>query len=127
MKAKKLLFFNSILFLLILIIIFFIGIFAIKYFSAPQAVAQEEEEDVSPPLVYNIKVESVSNASSTITWETDELADSLINYGLNKDYGIARDPRFDKVEHKIIIEDLLPGMNYYFRITSTDSSGNQGI
>ncbi|MCK5211150.1 fibronectin type III domain-containing protein [Candidatus Parcubacteria bacterium] len=91
------------------------------------AVAQDEEEDNTPPLIYNVGVSGINATSSIISWETDELADSLINYGLSKEYGIIRDPRADKQEHMIIVENLMSDTLYYFRITSADGSGNQGI
>jgi hypothetical protein len=88
--------------------------------------AATEEEDNIPPLIYNVNVSSINATSSVITWETDEYADSLLNYGLNKEYGIIRDPRADKIEHMIIVEDLAPDTQYFFRITSADSEGQPG-
>ncbi len=127
MKLNKIFYLNILIFLLITLIIFCLGFFIIQKNKILSAAEEEEEEDTTPPKVYNIKVLDISATSSVITWETDESADSLVNYGLDKNYGVTRDPYFDKISHKIILENLLPGKVYYFRITSSDSEGNQGI
>jgi hypothetical protein len=51
----------------------------------------------------------------------------MVNYGLNRNYGVARDPFYDKKEHKIFLDDLAPDTTYYFRMISTDKDGNQTI
>lgn len=121
----KFLYLNIILFVAIMIISLIVGVFVMRVINP--TVAAEEEEDITPPQVLNIKISDISATSSVVTWETDELSDSLVNYGLNKNYGVIRDPRADKKTHKIILEDLLPGSTYYYRITSSDKESNQGI
>lgn len=79
------------------------------------------------PAINNVEVEQVDDSSITITWETDEESDSLINYGLQPDYGIVRIPGADRTEHSVTLEELEPGRIYYFRVVSADEEGNQGI
>ena len=83
--------------------------------------------DVNPPEITNVQISNVVDKSVTITWETDEDADSLVNYGLKEDYGIVRVPVTDKKTHSITLDNLEPGRNYYFRVVSSDENGNQGI
>ncbi|HEX4798924.1 MAG TPA: fibronectin type III domain-containing protein [Candidatus Paceibacterota bacterium] len=83
--------------------------------------------DAVAPDITNVQVSNVSNDSVTITWETDEEADSTVNYGLQEDYGIVRVPVADKKLHSITIDKLETGRTYYFRVVSSDSEGNQGI
>ncbi len=117
----------------VLVIVFAVGLFLSGYdpigtvIAVAQESDEEEERDIIPPKLYNIEIGDVSPTSTIIRWETDELSDSLINYGLDKNYGILREPRFDKTDHSLILEDLMPGTDYYFRITSSDAKGNQGI
>ena len=85
------------------------------------------QSDTEAPEISNVQIGSVSDTSVTITWETDEDADSLINYGLQEDYGIVRDPLVDKQSHSITLDELDPGRVYYFRVVSADEDGNQGI
>jgi len=128
-KTNRILAFNLIVYLLVVFITtatLLTGFFVLDNFKIFKAAA-EEEEDKAPPLIYNIKTEETYSTSTVIVWETDELSDSLVNYGLDKNYGVVRDPRADKLEHRIILENLTPDTEYYFRITSSDEFGNQGI
>ncbi len=83
--------------------------------------------DTEPPEISNVQISEVSEDSVTITWETDEEADSTINYGLQEDYGIVRVPEAERKEHSIVVDNLEPGRTYYFRVVSSDVDGNQGI
>lgn len=83
--------------------------------------------DTVPPDITNVQITNVAEDTVTITWETDEDADSTVNYGLQEDYGIVRVPVPDKVAHSITIDSLEPGRTYYFRVVSSDTDGNQGI
>lgn len=96
-------------------------------FLLPAGMIFAQSFDTTPPTISNVKLEDVTNNSVTITWETDEDADSAINYGTSPDLGIIRDPAADKKEHSIRLENLDPGKTYYFRIISTDPNKNQGI
>jgi len=126
-KIQLFYYFNIAIFVMALVLVFVLGFVASKSLDTMPAFAEEDEEDVIPPILFNVQINSINATSSIITWETDELADSLINFGINKDYGIIRDPRADKLEHMLILENLSSDTNYYFRITSSDESGNQGI
>lgn len=126
-KSRSPINFSNFFISLALAFIWVAGFFIWQNMYLLPAVAEEEEIDKTPPLIYNIGVSSINATSSIISWETDELADSLINYGLDKEYGIIRDPRADKFEHMIIVEHLMPDTNYFFRVTSADTRGNQGI
>jgi hypothetical protein len=60
-----------------------------------------------------------------ISWATDEFANSVVRYGTQS--GVytqtITDPLYTK-SHGITITGLTPGMTYYYRIRSTDQSGN---
>ncbi len=81
----------------------------------------------SAPVIHNVQIEEVTDNEITITWETDKDADSLINYGLQPDYGIIRIPGANRREHSVTLQNLDPGRTYYFRVVSADEDGNQGI
>ena len=86
-----------------------------------------QSSDVTPPEITNVEVIDVAEDSVTINWETDEEADSLVNYGLQPDYGIVRIPVAESTSHSITLDNLEPGRVYYFRVVSADDEGNQGI
>lgn len=120
--------------LMVLVLVFGVGLFLLDYdpFGTVIAIAQEaalteEEKDTVPPKLSNIVIGEISATSTIVSWKTDEHSDSLINYGLDKNYGVLREPRFDKTDHSLVLEELLPNTDYYFRITSSDENGNQGI
>ena len=79
------------------------------------------------PSITDVQVTEVTEDSVTITWQTDVAADSLVNYGLQPNYGIIRIPGANRTEHSVTLEDLDPGRTYFFRVTSADAQGNQGI
>lgn len=54
--------------------------------------ALAQSSDVVPPKISGVQVSGVTDNAVTVTWNTDENADSLVNYGLQPDYGILRTP-----------------------------------
>lgn len=80
-----------------------------------------------PPKIFNVRILEVTSDSATIQWETDKPADALINYGLDKHYGVSREPGFTKKLHTLKLEDLIPGTEYFFQVVSADQAGNQTI
>ncbi len=106
---------------------FVIGVFAVaSYIVSPLAVVAQSSDTTSPEIS-NVTIEEVNDKSLTITWETDEEADSLVNYGLQPDLGIVRVPVPDRRFHSITLDNLEAGRTYYFRVISADENGNQGI
>ena len=81
----------------------------------------------TPPKITGISIVQPTPTTTVVTWDTDVSADSEVNYGLNKDYGISRDAFPDKTHHVVTITDLEPSMLYHLRIGSADSLGNQAL
>ncbi len=86
-----------------------------------------QSDDKESPEITNVQVKDVTESAVTVTWETDEKSDSLVNFGLQPDLGIVRIPVADKVKHSITLQNLEQGRVYYFRVVSADANGNQGI
>ena len=86
-----------------------------------------QSSDVVSPLISAVKIGTTTASSVTVTWQTNEKADSAINYGLQPDYGIVRVPVADRTTHSITLDNLEPGRTYYFRVVSADVEGNQGL
>lgn len=116
---------NFLLLLISLAVCSATAFFALSVFNLDDV--QAAINDKIPPQIYNSQVNEVSATSAVIIWQTDEDSDSMVNYGLNRNYGIARDPFYDKKNHKIFLDDLAPDTTYYFRMISTDVDGNQTI
>lgn len=101
--------------------------FQLLVFFAVFAIELHAASDTTAPEITNVSIAEVSDDSVTITWETDEDADSIVNYGLKEDYGIVRVPEANRTTHSITLDELEPGRTYYFRVVSSDEDGNQGI
>jgi hypothetical protein len=84
-------------------------------------------DDTTPPEIGTVEIVKVDDTTVTITWTTDEDSDSLVNYGLQPDYGIVRVPTADRTAHSVTLDNLEAGRVYHFRVGSADPEGNQGI
>ena len=104
---------------------FAVAVLLLVYFVVPYSFVFADDDDA--PEISNVEVTKDSTTEITITWDTDEEADSLVNYGLQEDYGIVRVPTTDKTTHSVTLDELEPGRLYYFRVVSSDEDGNQGI
>lgn len=101
------------------------GVFAFVSFVSPAKLFAQSTGN--PPKISGITITSITPTSTIVTWDTDIVADSEVNYGLDKNYGIARDPFPDKTHHSVTVTDLIPSTIYHLRIGSSDSSGNQAL
>ncbi len=81
--------------------------------------------DITPPIITNAQV-MTGITTSTIKWDTNELADSQITYGLTNTYGSNYFDSTQTLAHSVLLFNLTPNTVYHFRIISTDSSGNSG-
>ena len=102
-----------------------LGLFCIVYYANTMTIVRAA--DTVPPDITNVQITNVAEDTVTITWETDEDADSTINYGLQEDYGIVRIPEASRTSHTVTLDNLEQGRTYYFRVVSSDADGNQGI
>lgn len=81
--------------------------------------------DIMPPAINNIQV-AVGVTTATIKWDTNELSDSQINYGLTNSYGSNYFDPAGTLAHSMLLFNLTPNTVYHYQIISTDSSGNSG-
>ncbi len=93
------------------------------YFN-PAIVFTPTTPDGNPPIITNL-VPTPRVTSAAITWTTNELATSELEYGLSPSYGQTgwNDLRLSTA-HGILLPNLTPGVTYYFRVRSTDAAGN---
>lgn len=82
--------------------------------------------DVTPPTI-TVAVASSTNArSATITWTTNEEANSQVEYGLTSSYtsSTTLNATTYVTSHSVLVDNLLATTTYHFRIKSTDPAGN---
>jgi len=81
--------------------------------------------DETAPVISNVEVTDVTTTTATITWDTDEPADSLVSYGLTTSYGSTEEDEDLAIEHSVTLTGLTEGTDYHFQVLSADSSSNQ--
>ena len=92
------------------------------------SVRVKNNADRIPPEISAVTIKAVTTTGATITWTTNEPADSQVEYGLTTNYGgaSALDPAFVTTHTRTLV-DLSPGTTYHFRVLSRDAEGNLGM
>lgn len=78
------------------------------------------------PTISNVQVESISDNWALITWTTNELANSVVYYGI----GTPTDSVIDEayaLEHEVVVEGLDQCTTYRFDVGSYDQAGNEAL
>lgn len=84
--------------------------------------------DTSPPLISDVATITTPD-TATITWNTNEPATSLVEYGKDVGAGISYELAMKKdlglvKEHTVVIKSLPPDTSYNFQVVSEDFFGN---
>ncbi len=84
--------------------------------------------DTVTPVIGNVDTSNVSPSGATISWNTNEPADSQVEYGLTASYGslTALDPTL-VTNHSVALAQLTPNATYHYRVHSKDAAGNKAI
>lgn len=80
--------------------------------------------DRVPLVLSGVKFNETKPTSSLVTWQTNKLSTSVLEYGVTTAYGNKIDDKNLNTDHSILLEGLTSGTNYHVRITGTDSDGN---
>jgi len=77
------------------------------------------------PVISVVSSTVVTDVNALITWTTNELADSKVDYGTNSGTYTASvsDPTFS-ADHKLLLSGLSTSTAYYYKVTSNDASSN---
>ena len=75
-------------------------------------------DDAVPPLISNVSVEPLET-SATITWTTDRIATSRVDYGLTSAHesGAITDDGLT-TSHVLTLDNLQPGTLYHYKVSS---------
>ena len=83
--------------------------------------------DGTPPVISAIGAVPGST-SATVSWQTDEAADSQVEYGLTSAYGWLTVLDSARVtSHSQLLGGLDPTMTYHYRVISRDAAGNIAV
>ncbi|MBI4599277.1 carboxypeptidase regulatory-like domain-containing protein [Candidatus Uhrbacteria bacterium] len=83
--------------------------------------------DASAPILSNIQVTDIAETSARVTWTTNEVATSLVRYGVTTDYGGTASDDTRVLEHSMILTGLTRNTTYHIETRSSDAAGNTGV
>lgn len=84
----------------------------------------DAEADTSAPQVDSVRV-AAADSSAIITWVTDEMADSFVDFGTVEGVlDLVVGDVDDVIDHEITLTNLEPGTTYYFTVGSIDRASN---
>lgn len=81
--------------------------------------------DTTAPVISNIQVSNITQISATITWQTNEESNSVVDYGLSISYGSTVSGETALTYHAVNLTNLTDGTRYHYQVKSVDSAGNQ--
>ncbi len=81
--------------------------------------------DTTPPTLSSISAGSLTTTGATISWTSDESADSQVEYGTTTSYGSSTTLNASLVSsHSVVLSGLTGGTTYHYRVKSKDAAGN---
>jgi hypothetical protein len=84
--------------------------------------------DTTPPVVSSVGASAVTSTGATISWATDEVATSQVEYGPTTAYGSTTtlDPTLVTL-HAQTLSGLATSTLYHYRVRSADAAGNLAV
>jgi hypothetical protein len=93
-----------------------------------QLYAAAPPTDTTPPVISLVAAGGIGPAVATITWMTDEPADSQVEYGPTTAYGSLTSVNANLLlAHSQALAGLTAGTTYHYRVKSRDGSGNPAV
>ena len=71
---------------------------------------------IATAFTISVPIEDVGSNSATITWETDVLSDSEVEYGMDSIDEESESSSSDVLEHSITLTGLEEKTKYYYRV-----------
>jgi len=87
-----------------------------------------ESSDTTPPVISGVTASNITASSATITWITNEAADSQVEYGTSVAYGSSTALVAAAVtSHSQVLAGLTGNTLYHYRVRSRDAGGNLSV
>ena len=88
-------------------------------------VTRQVNVDNNPPVISALQSTSVTSNSANITWTTNEVADSQVDYGTSPGAYTDSTPLDSAMvtNHSMTLNGLQPSTTYYYRVRSADAAG----
>ena len=94
--------------------------FYVQNGSAPPA-------DNTPPILSDVNPTQISGSSANTVWNTNEPADSKVEYGVTSALGSVAVAGGLVSTHSVTLSGLSSGTLYYYRAVSNDAAGNNAV
>ena len=87
-----------------------------------------DNRDTQPPVISSVTSKNITSGGATITWSTNEPADSQVEYGPTTGYGTVTPLNASLVQsHSVAISGLSASTPYHYRVKSKDAAGNLAV
>lgn len=84
--------------------------------------------DTAPPVISGVAAANVTTTGATISWTTDEVSTSQLDYGTTIAYGSSTPLNGVLVTaHSQALTGLAAGTAYHYRVKSSDEKGNTAV
>jgi hypothetical protein len=81
--------------------------------------------DTTPPVISAVSAAGVGANGATISWTTNETADTQVDYGPSTAYGSSSALDATRsTSHSVVLSGLTAGALYHYRVKSKDAAGN---
>ncbi len=82
----------------------------------------------TPPVISALSVSSITTSSAIITWITNEVSDTQVDYGLTSAYGLSTSLNTTLLTlHSVLLTNLSPSSIYHYSVMSRDIFGNLSV
>jgi hypothetical protein len=83
--------------------------------------------DSTPPKLSIIQTSGITSSKAVVSWTTDELSSSLVEYGRTTSYGSSVFDETRKTSQSFELNNLESETTYHFRVHSKDAAGNETV
>jgi hypothetical protein len=100
-----------------------------SYFAAGPLALPGTGTSAVPPVISAVSAApgAAGSASASITWNTDQAADSRVEYGLTAGYGSTASDATLVLSHRVSLSALTAGAVYHYRVRSRNAAGLEGV
>ncbi|MBI4531957.1 MAG: fibronectin type III domain-containing protein, partial [Candidatus Latescibacteria bacterium] len=83
------------------------------------------EDDVTPPVISDLRIVSTTDRQAVVVWTTDEPATGIVEFGTSSEIFIGLRQETDRQRsHVVTLTNLSPSTDYILRVKSLDKNGN---
>ncbi len=82
------------------------------------------------PIISNVNHSDITDTTATITWETDAISNSFVEYSTNSDLSNSREQGTDiknYTNHSVVLIGLDSNTTYYYRVKSERLGGGESV